>query len=173
MPSLVRTSIPALRRKRRPPPSPRTGSMWRWCDCRRFTIRSRRASLPLQSGCIAKRGVCTYVGEGRNRWPAAYILDVARLYRLAIEKAEPDAKYHAVAEEGVPMRDIAEAIGRRLKLPVKSIAPDEAQAYFGWLSMFAGYDMPASSAQTRRKLGWEPKGPGLIADLERLQVSNR
>ena len=94
-------------------------------------------------GMYRQKGVCTYVGEGRNRRPAAYILDVARLY------------------------------GRRLKLPVKSIAPDEAQAYFGWLSMFAGRDMPASSAQTRRKLGWEPKGPGLIADLERLQVSNR
>jgi nucleoside-diphosphate-sugar epimerase len=92
---------------------------------------------------------------------------------LAIEKAEPNAKYHAVAEEGVPMRDIAEAIGRRLKLPVKSIAPAAAQAYFGWLSMFAGLDMPASSALTRRKLGWEPTGAVLIADLERLQVSDR
>jgi hypothetical protein len=71
------------------------------------------------------------------------------------------------------MRDSAEAIGRRLKLPVKSIAPDKAQAYFGWLSMFAEHDMPASSAQTRRKLGWEPEGPGLIADLERLQVPVR
>ena len=71
------------------------------------------------------------------------------------------------------MRDIAEAIGRRLKLPAKSIAPEEAQAYFGWLAMFAGLDAPASSAQTRRKLGWEPIGPGLIADLERLQVSDR
>jgi nucleoside-diphosphate-sugar epimerase len=124
-------------------------------------------------GMYREKGVCTYVGDGRNRWPAAYILDVARLYGLAIEKAEPNAKYHAVAEEGVAMRDIAEAIGRRLKLPVKSIAPDEAQAYFGWLSMFAAHDMPASSAQTRRKLGWEPEGPGLIADLERLQVSDR
>lgn len=116
-----------------------------------------------------EKGACAYVGDGLNRWPAAYILDVARLYRLAIEKAEPNAKYHAVAEEGVPMRDIAEAIGRRLKLPVKSIAPEEAQAYFGWLAMFAGHDMPASSAQTRRKLGWEPIGPGLIADLEQLR----
>jgi nucleoside-diphosphate-sugar epimerase len=115
-----------------------------------------------------EKGACAYVGDGLNRWPAAYILDVARLYRLAIEKAEPNAKYHAVAEEGVPMRDIAEAIGRRLKLPVKSIAPEEAQAYFGWLAMFAGHDMPASSAQTRRKLGWEPIGPGLIADLAQL-----
>jgi len=119
-----------------------------------------------------EKGVCAYVGDGRNRWPAAYILDVARLYRLAIEKAEPNAKYHAVAEEGVPMRDIAEAIGRRLKLPVKSIAPEEAQAYFGWLAMFAGHDMPASSAQTKRKLKWEPIGPGLIADLEQLRSSD-
>jgi nucleoside-diphosphate-sugar epimerase len=117
-----------------------------------------------------EKGVCAYIGAGQNRWPAAYVLDVARLYRLAIEKAEPNAKYHAAAEEGVRMRDIAEAIGRRLKLPVKSIAPGEAQAFFGWLAMFAGHDMPASSEQTRRKLGWEPTGPGLIADLETLHV---
>jgi nucleoside-diphosphate-sugar epimerase len=122
-------------------------------------------------GMYRERGVCTYIGDGLNRWPAAYYLDVARLYRLAIEKAEPNAKYHAVAEEGVAMRDIAEAIGRRLKLPVKSIAPEEAQAHFGWLAMFAGLDLPASSAQTRKKLGWDPTGPSLIADLERLQVS--
>jgi nucleoside-diphosphate-sugar epimerase len=122
-------------------------------------------------GMYREKGVCVYVGDGLNRWPAAHLLDVARLYRLAIEKAESNAKYHAVAEEGVPRRDIAEAIGRRLKLPVKSIAPQEAQAYFGWLAMFAALDMPASSAQTRKKLGWEPTGPGLIADLERLRVS--
>ncbi len=121
-------------------------------------------------GMYREKGVCAYVGDGFNRWPAAYLLDVARLYRLAIEKAEPGAKYHAVAEEGVPMREIAETIARRLKLPVRSIAPEESPAYFGWLSMFAGYDMPASSEQTRRKLGWEPSGPGLIADLERLEV---
>ena len=118
-----------------------------------------------------EKGVCAYVGDGLNRWPAAYYLDVARLYKLAIEKAEPNAKYHAVGEEGVPLRDIAEAIGRRLKLHVKSIAPEEAPAYFGWLAMFAAHDVPASSAQTRKKLGWEPTGPSLIADLEGLQVS--
>jgi nucleoside-diphosphate-sugar epimerase len=121
-------------------------------------------------GLYREKGVCAYVGDGLNRWPAAYVLDVARLYRLAIEKAEPGAKYHAVAEEGVPMRDIAQAIGRRLKLPVKSITPEETQAFFGWLAMFAGHDMPASSEQTRKKLGWEPTGPGLIADLERLTL---
>jgi nucleoside-diphosphate-sugar epimerase len=117
------------------------------------------------------KGACAYVGDGSNRWPAAHVLDVARLYRLAIERAEPNAKYHATAEEGVAMRDIAEAIGRRLNLPAKSIAPEDAPAYFGWLAMFAGSDMPASSAQTRAVLGWTPTGPGLIADLERLQVS--
>ena len=115
-----------------------------------------------------EKGACAYIGDGGNRWPAAHFLDVARLYRLAIEKAEPNARYHAVAEEGVPMRAIAEAIGRRLKLPVKSIAPEEAQAFFGWLAMFAGRDSPASSVLTRKRLGWQPTGPGLIADLEQL-----
>jgi len=118
-----------------------------------------------------EKGVCAYVGDGGNRWPAAHYLDVARLYRLAIEKAEPNAKYHAVAEEGVPMRDIAGAIGRRLKLQVRSITAQEAPAYFGWLAMFAGLDIPASSALTRTRLGWHPVGPGLIADLEQLRMS--
>jgi nucleoside-diphosphate-sugar epimerase len=117
-------------------------------------------------------GACAFIGDGLNRWPAAHVLDVARLYRLAIETAEPNARYHAVAEEGVSMRDIAEAIGRRLTLPVKSVASDEAPAHFGWLAMFAGLDMPASSAQTRKKLGWEPTGPELIADLERLPIAD-
>ena len=122
-------------------------------------------------GLYREKGACAYVGEGLNRWPAAHVLDVAHLYRLAIEKAEAGAKYHAVAEEGVPMRDIAEAIGRRLHLPVKSIPQSETQAFFGWLAMFAGHDMPASSAQTRKKLGWNPTGPGLIADLDRLVIA--
>jgi nucleoside-diphosphate-sugar epimerase len=119
------------------------------------------------------KGACAYVGDGLNRWPAAYAVDVARLYRLAIEKAEPNAKYHAVAEEGVTMRAIVEAIGRRLKLPVKSIAQEDTQTYFGWLAMFAALDMPASGAQTRKMLGWEPTGPELIADLEKLEVTVR
>ena len=118
-----------------------------------------------------EKGACAYIGDGLNRWPSAHVDDVARLYRLAIERAEPNAKYHAVAEEGVPMRDIAEAIGRCLSLPVKSVAAEEAQAFFGWLGMFAGLDLPASSAQTRRKLGWRPSGPGLIADLEQLRLT--
>jgi nucleoside-diphosphate-sugar epimerase len=118
-----------------------------------------------------EKGVFAYIGEGRNRWPAARVSDVARLYRLALERAEAGAVYNAVAEEGVPARDIAETIGRRLKLPVKSIAPEEAGAFFGWLAMFAGRDMPASSEKTQKTLGWRPTGPGLIADLERLPVS--
>jgi nucleoside-diphosphate-sugar epimerase len=118
------------------------------------------------------KGVSAYVGEGRNRWPAAHVLDVARLYRLALEKAEPGARYHAVAEEGVAMRDIADVIGRRLKLPVVSIAPEEAGEHFGWLGAFASLDLPASGAQTRERLGWRPSGPGLIADLEQLQFAD-
>ncbi|MBS0521749.1 MAG: SDR family oxidoreductase [Proteobacteria bacterium] len=120
-----------------------------------------------------QRGTCAYVGDGHNRWSAAHVLDVARLYRLAIEKATPGAVYHAIAEEGVAMRDIAETVGRRLNLPAKSIAPEEAGAYFGWLAPFAGLDMPASSEKTRQTLGWKPTGPGLIADLERLEVADR
>ena len=122
-------------------------------------------------GIAREKGVVAYIGEGANRWPAAHVSDVARLYRLAIEKATPGARWHAVAEEGVAMRDIAEAIGRRLGLPVKSIPQDEAGDYFGWMGMFAGRDMPASSALTRERLGWQPTGPGLIADLEQLQVA--
>jgi nucleoside-diphosphate-sugar epimerase len=118
-----------------------------------------------------EKGASAYIGEGLNRWPAAHVLDVARLYRLAIEKREPGSRYNAVAEEGVPMRKIAEVIGKRLKVPVVSISQEEAQAHFGWLAMFVGFDMPASSAQTRRRLGWRPTGPGLIADLEQMSWS--
>ncbi|MCS0502688.1 SDR family oxidoreductase [Ancylobacter mangrovi] len=117
-----------------------------------------------------EKGACAYVGDGHSRWPAAHVLDVARLYRLAIEKAEPGAVYHAAAEEGISMRDMAQVIGRRLELPVRSITPDEAAAFFGWLTPFVLHDAPASSALTRAKLGWEPIGPGMLADLERLEV---
>ena len=118
-----------------------------------------------------EKGVSAYVGDGRNRWPAAHVLDTARLYRLALEKQKAGSRYHAVAEEGVPVRDIAEVIGRGLKVPVVSLSPEEAPAHFGWLSAFVGYDMPASSAQTQERLGWRPTGPGLIADLEQMQYS--
>lgn len=115
-----------------------------------------------------EKGVSAYVGEGRNRWAAAHVSDVARLYRLALEKHEAGAKYHAVAEEGVAARDIAESIGRGLKIPVVSLSPEQAATHFGWLAMFAGLDMPASSALTQQRLGWHPTGPGLIADLDKM-----
>ena len=116
-----------------------------------------------------EKGSSAYIGEGLNRWPAAHVLDVAHLYRLALEKHEAGSRYNAVAEEGVSMREIAEVIGRGLKVPVVSLAQDEAPAHFGWLAMFAGFDMPASSAETRRRLGWHPTGPRLIADLEHIR----
>jgi nucleoside-diphosphate-sugar epimerase len=116
-------------------------------------------------------GVSAYLGEGGNRWAAAHVSDTARLYRLALERAERGARYHAVAEEGVAMRDIAEIIGRRLNLPVRSVAPEAAAEQFGWMAMFAGMDAPASSAKTRQWLNWTPTGPGLIADVERLELA--
>src|SRR6202042_1759305 len=116
-----------------------------------------------------EKGASAYIGEGLNRWPAAHVLDVARLYQLALEKREAGSRYNAVAEEGVSMREIAEVIGRGLKVPVVSLSPEEAQAHFGWLAMFAGFDMPASGVQTQRWLGWRPTGPGLIADLPQMR----
>ena len=114
---------------------------------------------------VREKGVCAYVEEGRNRWPAGHLSDVVRLYRLAIEKGERGARYHAVGEEGVSAREIAEALGRGLEMPVVSIAREQVQAHFGWMAMFAALDMPASSAQTQARLGWQPTGPTLIADL--------
>ncbi len=116
-----------------------------------------------------EKGVSAYIGEGANRWAAGHVLDVARLYRLAVEKHQAGSRYNAVGEEGVPMRAIAEVIGRGLKVPVVSLSPEQAQNHFGWLAMFAGLDMPASSALTQQRLGWRPTGPGLIADLEKMR----
>jgi nucleoside-diphosphate-sugar epimerase len=115
-----------------------------------------------------EKGVSAYVGDGLNRWPAVHVLDTAPLYRLALEKGVAGARYHAVAEEGVPIRVIAETIGRVLKVPVVTKSPEEAADHFGWLGAFAGIDAPASSALTQQRLGWRPKGPGLITDLEHL-----
>jgi nucleoside-diphosphate-sugar epimerase len=117
------------------------------------------------------KGVVAYIGEGTNRWPAAHVLDVAKLYVLAVERSAPGARYHAVAEEGIPVRDIAEVVGAGLNLPVISLTPEEAPTHFGWLAMFAGLDLPASSTKTRELLGWAPTGPGLIEDLKRMDYS--
>ena len=118
-----------------------------------------------------EKGVSAYIGEGLNRWAAVHVIDAARLYRLAIEKQEAGARYHAVAEEGVPLRDIAEAIGRGLKVPVVSMSPEEAASHFGFLAQFAQMDLRASSVQTQGQLGWRPTGPGLLSDLENMQYS--
>jgi nucleoside-diphosphate-sugar epimerase len=115
-----------------------------------------------------EKRVVAYVADGNNRWAAAHISDTARLYRLALEKAEAGSKWHAVAEQGVTAKEIAEALGRRLNLPVVSISPEEAPAYFGMLSHFVALDAPTSNTKTRERLGWEPTGPGLIEDLNHL-----
>ena len=122
-------------------------------------------------GVAREKGISAYIGEGKNRWAAAHVTDVARLYRLAVENHTPGARYHAVAEEGVMLRDIAEAIGQGLNLPVVSLSTDEAAAHFGFLGMFAGSDITGSSAITKSKLGWQPTGPSLLADLKQMQFA--
>jgi nucleoside-diphosphate-sugar epimerase len=113
-----------------------------------------------------EKGFVAYLGEGANRWSAAHVLDVAKLYQLALDKGQAGARYNAVDEEGVPVREIAEVVGAGLGVPVRSVSQEEAAGYFGWLALFAGADMPASSTKTRARLGWQPNGPGLIADLQ-------
>ena len=122
---------------------------------------------PLIIAAARANGVSAYVGDGRNRWPAVHRKDAASLYRLALEKGKAGARYHAIGDEGIAFRDLAETIGKRLNLPVVSKTADEAGAHFGFLGMFAGLDAPASAALTRKELNWAPKHPGLIADLER------
>jgi nucleoside-diphosphate-sugar epimerase len=122
--------------------------------------------VPTLIGIARAKGYAAYIGEGENRWCAGDTRDAAHLYRLAIEAAPPGSRLHAVGDEGVPFREIETTIGRMLDLPVRSIAADEAEQYYGFLARFAGMDNPASSALTRSLLGWEPTRPGLIADLE-------
>ena len=119
-----------------------------------------------------QRSASAYVGDGTNRWPAAHVIDVARLYRLALDNHAKGARWHAVAEEGVTVRLIAETIGVGLRVPVKSLSSDEAAHHFGWLALFAGMDLPASSALTRERLGWEPSGAGLIEDLRNMDYGS-
>ena len=118
------------------------------------------------------KGVSAYVGEGANRWAAAPLGDVAQLYRLAVEQTGPGATvYHAVQEEGVALRDIAEALAQGMGIPVVSLAPEKAAEHFGWLAHFAALNMPASSEWTRKALGWEPTGTGLLEDLKNMKYA--
>ncbi len=123
--------------------------------------------VPALIGIARQKGVSAYVGDGLNRWPAVHRLDAAHLFRLALEKGSAGARYHAVADEGVPVRDIAEVIGRRLNVPVVAKSPAEAADHFGFLGFVLSIDGPASSAQTQERLGWRPMQPGLIPDLDR------
>src|SRR6266849_3494816 len=121
--------------------------------------------VPRLISIAREKGVSAYIGDGLNRWPAVHRLDAAHLYRLVLEKGTAGASYHSVADEGVPTREIAEAIGRGLNVPVVSKSHEAAADHFGWIALFFGMDGPASSAQTQERLGWQPVQPGLIADL--------
>jgi nucleoside-diphosphate-sugar epimerase len=131
----------------------------------------KQGLVPYVLAVSRQKGVSAFIGDGSNRWPAAHVSDTARLYRLAFEKAEPGAIYHAVDEEGVTMKAIVEAHGRGLKVPVVSIKPEEAEAHFGWLAHFAKVDMPSSSTLTQQKLNWKPTGPNLITDLDNMDYT--
>jgi nucleoside-diphosphate-sugar epimerase len=127
------------------------------------TRRQGRISWHIQ--IARERGRVAYVGEGRNRVPAVHVSDAARLFRRALESGKAGARYHAVAEEGVTLREIAEVIGAGLRLPVESITPEQVPDYYGWLAPLAALDRPASGALTRQQLGWVPTGPSLLTDL--------
>ena len=124
--------------------------------------------VPILIQIARERGVSAYIGDGLNRWPAVHRLDAARVYRLALERAAGGDAFHAIAEDGVPFKAIAEVIGRRLNIPVVSKSSEDAAEHFGWFTRFAGIDAPTSSARTRAELDWKPVGPGLIADLDHL-----
>lgn len=131
-----------------------------------------KQGLVTQLIAIARaKGVSAFVGDGQNRWPAAHVTDVARLYRLALEKGSRGARYHAVAEDGVALKDIAAAIGRGLGVPITSIPRAQAQEHFGFFGFFATRDSPVSSARTRGLLGWSPAGPSLLTDLGNMSYS--
>ena len=134
-------------------------------DTRKQGRISNYIQIALQQGRVA------YPGEGNNRWPAVHVRDAVRVFRLALEKGRAGARYHAVGEEGVALRDIAEAIGAGLKLPIESIPAEQAPQYFGGLTHLATHDFAASSVLTRQQLGWSPAGPGLLADLRKMDYT--
>ncbi len=124
--------------------------------------------VPRLISVAREKGVSAYIGDGLNRWPAVHRLDAAHLYRLILEKGSAAGRYHGVADQGVPTREIAEVIGKHLLVPVVSKSREEAADHFGWIALFFGVDGPASGAQTQERLGWRPEKPGLIADLEQM-----
>ncbi len=130
----------------------------------------KQGLIPYLTQTARDKGTSAYVGDGANRWAAAPLADVAHLYRLVVEKTgQGFTVYHAVQEEGVPLKEIAETIGAGLKIPTVSLTPEQAAAHFGWLAHFAELDMPASSEWTRKTLNWEPTGPSLIEDLTNMK----
>jgi nucleoside-diphosphate-sugar epimerase len=122
--------------------------------------------IPILVNLAREKGFSAYIGEGQNRWNAGHRLDAAQLYRLAIEQATPGARFHANTEEGIPVKTIAEAIGKQLNLPVKSIPPEQAAEHFGWFAHMAAIDCPASSKWTQERLNWRPSNPLLLNDIE-------
>lgn len=135
-------------------------------------MRLSQIHNPVKQGLVTylielarQKGVSAYVGEGLEHWSAAHLADTAHLYRLALEKHQPGARYHATAERAIAARDIAQVIGQGLGVPTVALSKEEAAAHFGWLTAFAGKDMTASSEKTRTRLGWRPNGPGLLDDL--------
>jgi nucleoside-diphosphate-sugar epimerase len=123
--------------------------------------------VPRLIGFAREKGSSAYVGDGRNKWPAVHRLDAARVFRLSIEHGNPGSKFHAIAQEGVPFKEIAEVIGRRLNVPVVQLTPEQAKDHFAWFAGFAAMDAPTSSARTRKALGWQPAQPELIPDVDR------
>jgi nucleoside-diphosphate-sugar epimerase len=132
----------------------------------------KQGLVTMAIGLAREKGRSAYIGEGSNRWAAVHLLDAAPVYRLALEKGTPGARYHAVAEEGISARAVAEALGRGLSIPVVSLTPEDAAEHFGWFALFAGMDLPASSALTQARLGWHPtQKAGLIEDLDHMDWS--